>query len=197
MNAAALLVLLTLAPAQQERRGTPHATTRKEPHTFGLGGTLSISNRGAGGAMRYWIADRVGLDLNLGWHRGYRFSSTTSTSSTFVAAPSMIVLFGKADATKEVNFRPFVGAGLTYLRGGGFNQPITGGSTGVTTTGSLTQRTGGTGEQAFGGIEMTFKEWPSIALSAEVAYYRLPIRLSSGAVADGINYFILFHYYLR
>jgi hypothetical protein len=188
MNAAALMLLLTLAPAQHSPRPAatrPHTT---EPHTFGLGGTLSVSNRGAGGSMRYWISNHVGLDLNMVWNRGLKYNSTPITNSTFIAAPSMIVLFGKADSTRDVNIRPFVGAGLTYMRGGLPYQPI---ST------STAQRAGGTGEQAFAGVEMTFREWPKVALSAEGAYYHLPARSTTGAVIDGVNYFILFHYYLK
>jgi hypothetical protein len=55
----------------------------------------------------------------------------------------------------------------------------------------------GTGMQAFGGAEITFKEADQVALSAELIYYRLPIRLMNINSIDGMNYLIAVHFYLK
>jgi len=54
----------------------------------------------------------------------------------------------------------------------------------------------GTGMHAFGGAEVSFKDAEQIALSAELIYYRLPVRISNYSI-DGLNYLVAVHFYLK
>lgn len=126
------------------------------------------------------------MDLSAGWYRGRTYSPTISTPSTTMVTPSVLILLTKPDPNANVDIRPFVGGGVSYVRGGIVNPLVT-----------QTEVRGGTGMHAFGGVEMTFKELESIAISAELAYFRLPLRFGTGTVIDGMNYFVLFHYYLK
>ena len=139
--------------------------------------------------MRYWPAERVGVDFALAWIRGAQYGPTYS-SSTFLFMPSVLVLLTKQDPNADVDIRPFVGGGISYVRGGVIAAP-------TSTFQTSLVRGGGTGMQTFGGVEMSFKEMDSITISAEVTYYRLPIHILTANVIDGVNYFIVFHFYLK
>src|SRR3990170_3473836 len=52
----------------QGERGAPR-TPPKAPHTFGLGGSMAVTSRGGGGNFRYFMNDRAGFSVNIGWYR--------------------------------------------------------------------------------------------------------------------------------
>jgi outer membrane protein W len=96
----------------------------------------------------------------------------------------------KPDETKDVDIRPYVGAGMSYVstsrpRTTAFGEPPT------------LQRFSGTGGQVFGGIEMTFKEADWITISAEGIYYKMPVHFVNSAVIGGFNYLMAIHFYLK
>ncbi len=173
--------------AVAQRAATPAPTER--PHQFGIGGSLTASTRGAAGDVRYWFNDHFGVNMTAGWYRSYYQTTTGDRPTTTHASPSVIYMFGKPNYSREVDIRPFVGGGLSYLRS---RRPIV-----APTGGTRISEASGTGMHAFGGAEMTFKEAEQIALSGELIYYRLPVRLSNTTSMDGLNYLIAVHFYLK
>ncbi|HYN10444.1 MAG TPA: outer membrane beta-barrel protein [Vicinamibacterales bacterium] len=173
--------------AQRATSTTPQQTER--PHQFGIGGSVTASTRGAAGDVRYWFSDHIGLNMTAGWYRSYYETSNGQRPSAIHASPSIIYLIGKPNYTREVDIRPFVGGGPSYLRA---RRPV------VSPTGNiLMSEASGTGMHAFGGAEITFKEAEQVALSAELIYYRLPVRLSNRSSLDGLNYLVAVHFYLK
>jgi hypothetical protein len=169
------------ASASPQRSG-PQGLTGSRPHRFGLGGTIGVSNRGAAGAMRYWFGQREGIDFTAGYYR-HRLTPTLTASSTQVM-PSVLVMFTEPDPSRDVDVRPYAGGGVNYARL----------LSGTPATGAGTSATGG---QIFGGVEMTFAEAESLAISAETGYYRQPVRLTSAPYADGVDFRIFVHMYLN
>ena len=179
---------LAASPQVQDPRSVPSRTDR--PHTIGLGGTIGVSNRGAGGGFRYWFGDRVGVDFQAAWYRGYQRATsqgTVNSGNSFQVLPSFLVNFKKPDPNADIDVRPYVGGGVNYLQTSSPTAPLA----------SVDQRTSGVGGQAFGGVELTFKDAPNMTVSAEGVYYQLPIRTASAQLIGGFNYLIAFHYYLK
>ena len=164
----------------------------ERPHTFGLGGQLGISNRGAGASTRLFFGERLGVNLNASWHKHPSFttSSGTYSGSTFTTFPSFIFLLTKPDSTKDVDLRPYVGAGASYVSTTRPRIIVPGGPI-------TTQRTSGTGGQAFGGMEMTFSEADWMTISAEAIYFKLPASFVNRALVGGFNYLLAIHLYLK
>src|SRR5262245_11974360 len=73
--------------------GPRKPSSTEAPHTFGLGGTMGMGSRGAGGSFRLFATKQLGLDMNIGWYRPT--IGSTSQGSTFVAAPSLIYMLTK------------------------------------------------------------------------------------------------------
>ncbi len=160
----------------------------ERPHTVGLGSQVSVSNRGAGGGGRFWFGERLGFNINASWYRPRYTVSGAQPGSTFGVFPSFILMLTKPDPTRDIDVRPYVGGGISYISG---SQRVT--SSGATAF----ARTSGTGGQAFGGVELTFKEADWMTVSAEGIYYRLPVRIVNSSVVDGFNYLLAFHFYLK
>ena len=171
---------LTEAVSASPQRSGPQGLTGSRPHRFGLGGTIGVSNRGAAGAMRYWFGQRVGIDFTAGYYR-HRLTPTL-TASSMQMMPSVLVMFTEPDPTRDVDLRPYAGGGVNYAR---------------VLSGTSSTRTSATGGQVFGGVEMTFAEAESLAISAETGYYRQPVRLTSAPYADGVDFRIFVHMYLN
>lgn len=191
MSIAALVVVSALlagpAPADAQRdRG--RAPTGTRPHTIGVGGAMTVSNRGAGGGLRYWFGERVGVNLTANYYRGgLRQTGGSRSGSTFAAVPSIIVMLTGPHPAREVDIRPYVGGGVNYVR-----------SSATTTTGTsaLTRRSG-TGGQVFGGVEMTFRDADWMTISAEGIYYSLPVSYVDASTIGGFNYVLAFHFYVK
>lgn len=173
----------------QRGEGPDRRKPGKRPHTVGVGGQVTISNRGAGGGFRYFFGERVGVNFSAGWYQnGSRYTSNTQQGSTFAALPSVLVMLTKPNKTRDVDIRPYVGGGLNYVRS---STPV---QTRTTTT--LQQRSG-TGGQVFGGVEMTFRDADMVTISAEGIYYSLPVNYVNSSVVNGFNYLLAFHFYLK
>jgi hypothetical protein len=191
----------TIAYDDQQPRQNPltpssNTQTQSQTHQFGLGAAITMTNRGAGASMRYWFGEHVGVSMDTTWYRGgnYRsYSPTTGTTTSrslgdsFQAAPAMMVLFGQANPKQVVSLRPYVGGGFSYSTV----------SSTVRTSSAIGQRGSGFGQQAFGGIEMSFADYPSLTISNEFTYYRLPSTSTTSSTIDGLNYLVAVHFYLK
>jgi len=191
----------TVAYEDQQPRQNPltpasSAQTQSATHQFGLGAAITMTNRGAGGSVRYWFGEHVGVAADATWYHGgsyQSYSPTTgvrtsrSSGNSFQTAPSVMYMFGQADMKKTVTLRPYVGGGFSYS---------TVGST-ITTTSVIGQRASGFGQQAFGGVEMSFADYPSLTISNEFTYYRLPSSSVTSPTIDGLNYLVAVHFYLK
>ena len=173
----------------QTERGQKRSSDRN--HTFGIGGQLGVSNRGAGAGTRFFFGDHLGVNLQASWYKnGNRYTvAGTNQGSTFAALPSFIYMLTKPDSTREVDLRPYVGGGINYVS---TSRPAT-----SLAGNSATQRYNGVGGQAFGGVEMTFKDTDWMTISAEGIYYKLPINYVNAATVGGFNYLLGFHFYLK
>jgi outer membrane protein W len=173
------------AQGQDDPAGTPASTDR--PHQIGLGG---FGGSGGGVSFRYFLNDRVGVDANVGWSgMGVPGSRTTSGSggTTFRVAPSAVFMMTKSHALADLDVRPYIGGGINYAQTPSSIQTV---STGLA-------RTSGVGMQVFGGVEFSFASARSIAVSAQVAYYRLAVQPVNLITTSGTDFYVLFHYYMK
>ena len=181
---------------QQQRQQQPDQRDRgagERPHSVGVGGQMTMGSGGGGGGIRYFLSERLGVNFIVGVARGPRYDtpSRTDSSSTFYAMPSAILMLSRPDPTRDVDLRPYVGGGITYVRATSALPVTAPGST------STTYRRSGVGAQAFGGVEITFREADFITISAEGMYYKLPVSYINASVIDGFNYALMFHFYLK
>jgi outer membrane protein W len=176
------------APQTQDPGGQPSHTT--PPHRIGIGAQMNASTNGASGGTRYWFGDRLGVDLNAGWYRSSFTTVNNNRPSTFAVTPSAMYRFGKTNATDDMQVRPFVGAGVSYETTSGY-------STSLQRT-NLATRQSGMGEQAFAGLELTFKQYDSLAISAEGLYRHLPVGvLNTARDIGGFDWVLGLHYYIK
>jgi outer membrane protein W len=193
------VVRLTTAPpavsfdAAQQRATVATSAAPSQAHRLGFGGSLAVSNYGVGGSTRYWFSKHVGLSMAGGWYRprqyGYStYSTRTSSSSTVTASPSLMVTFNSTDPNREVSLRPYLGVGVSYMHA--TSQPSQ--TTGVTAgTYSSTTPVG------LGGVELFLRDHPSLTLSVDGTYYRLPSQFVNRANVNGLNFQVSAHFYLK
>ena len=183
-NGPSIIARFDTGQLEQERE---RRTSGERPHTIGLGGQMGVSNRGGGGGVRYFFGNRLGTSVEVAWYRP-RYSAT-ATGSTFAVLPSFIFMLTDPDPARDVDIRPYVGGGVNYVRG---SRPV------VTVAGQTTTlRRSGIGGQAFGGVELTFREADFLTISVEATYYRLPVTYVNANVVGGFNYVLAFHFDLR
>jgi hypothetical protein len=166
----------------QDDPGTPSSSTDK-PHQMGLGG---FGGSGGGPSFRYFFGEQIGIDVTGGWYRPMTNGASGGTS--FQVSPSMVVMLNKSNQLADVDLRPYVGGGVIYM-----SSPTPVG----TRTTSTVVRQNGWGTQAFGGVEITFASAPSLAISAEAIYHKLPVQSYSVNVSSGLDFYLLFHYYMK
>jgi outer membrane protein W len=173
-------------PRSQGESGTPSTSTDR-PHEVGFGG---FGGSGGGASFRYFMNERVGVDMNVGWSLpsmgGSRNTTNGSGGGTFRAASSGMFMLTKSHQLADLDVRPYVGGGLNYAVSPSNIQSAAG-----------QLRTSGVGMQAFGGAEFSFASARSIAISAEVAYYRLAVQPVNLITTSGTDFYVLFHYYLK
>jgi outer membrane protein W len=177
----------TPSSTQAGEEGT-RSTPTERPHEIGLGGSMGMSSRGGGGAFRYFFGDQLGFNANIGWYRPTTRTGSGSQGSTFIAAPSMVYMLNKSHQLADVDVRPYVGGGLNYTNS---SAPI------QTSTSNISSRNSGLGMQVFGGVELTFQDAKSIAISAEVAHYQMAVNSFASGLSQGTNFYLLFHFYLK
>jgi hypothetical protein len=151
------------------------------PHQFGIGGALGASigrvSR-VGGSMRYWFSERVGLEMNASWvHNGF----STPSENFVYAMPSLLVTLTPVKSIGRVDLRPYAGGGPNLVHASGPAGEVVG--------------TGGMGMQAFGGVEVTFKDANQLAISVETRYTHAPVTAIN--LRNGTYSLIEVHYYLR
>src|SRR5262249_731216 len=105
------------------------------------------------------------------------------------AAPSLMWLLTKPNQTRDVNLRPYLGGGINYVSS---SAPVV-----ASTRTTVTPTTSGTGMQAFGGVEMSFKATPQFAITLEAAYFHLPEGFAGTGYIGGMNYLLGFRYYVK
>jgi len=169
--------------------GNPSPPTER-PHEIGLGGSMGMGTRGGGGAFRYFFADKFGFNANIGWYRPMTQNGSSGQGSTFVAAPSFVYMLTKSSPLADLDVRPYVGGGLNYSN---TSTPIQTRSQ----TSNVSTSTSGWGAQEFGGVELTFQDAKSIAISAEVAHYQMAVSNFSSGLSQGTNFYLMFHFYLK
>lgn len=177
-------------PAGQPQTGRPEdpRSTGERPHTLGVGGSMMVSSRGASGGFRYFFSERVGINLAAGWSpNGMR----SSLGSTTIVVPSVMVMLTKPHDTGQIDIRPYVGGGVTYIYSSGANLPTIAPGT------STAYQNHGTGVQVFGGAEISFSDMKRFTISAEGTYYTVPANFVSTPNAGGFNYAVAFHIYLK
>ncbi len=189
-----LVTTSLLAPALSAEQARPvpppTSTPSSAPHTFSVGGSIVAGSNGATGGFSYWFTDQVGVSMSVGYYRlpNY-YTSTGSSGSTFQAAPSLMWLLTKPNQTRDVNFRPYLGGGINYVSS---SAPVV-----ASTRTTVTPTTSGTGMQAFGGVEMSFKDTPAFAITMEAAYFHLPEGFAGTGYIGGMNYLLGFRYYVK
>lgn len=183
-------VLIAPAPTPDQARPVPPPPSTSAPHTLSVGGSIVAGSNGATGGFSYWFNQQVGVDMSVGYYRlpNY-YSSTGSSGYTFQAAPSVMWLLTKPNQTRDVNLRPYVGGGINYVSS---SQPVT-----LSTRSTTAATSSGMGMQAFGGVEMSFKDTPQFALTIEGAYFHLPEGFAGTGYIGGMNYLIGVRFYLR
>ena len=192
MALAPLLFVTTLmlapaaAPDEQRPVPPPPPPSSSALHTLSFGGSIVAGSNGAAGSVNYWFTQQVGVQMSVAYYTLPNYYSTGSNGSTFQVAPSVMVLLTKPNQTRDVNFRPYVGGGINYVSS---SQPNNIHAVGATTS--------GTGGQAFGGVEMSFKDTPNLAVTFEAAYFHLPSGFVGTGYIGGMNYLLGVHFYVK
>ena len=171
------------APQQGQSREPGRAPIDERPHQVGIGPAISASNRGLGGATRFFFSDRIGVDFSAAWSRP---QNRNTTGSIFHATPSFLYMLRRQNDLADLDVRPYVGGGFSYIN-----------SSYRTTLLPESGRTSGIGGQAFVGAELTFKDAPWVTISVEGRYYRLPVRVVNANMIDGMNMVMLFHFFVN
>ncbi len=167
-------------PQQQGERAAP---PDERPHRMGIGPALTAGSGGAGASMRMFFNDRIGVDFTAGWSSP---RTPNMTGSTFYVTPSFHFMLKRSDDLASVDIRPYVGGGFNYVRSS--YRPV---------TTPYTEAASGIGGQVYGGAEITFEGAQWVTISAEGRYYSLPVRTVNANMIDGMNFVMMFHFYLR
>jgi len=176
------------SPSQRRGEGEQDDQWGERPHRFGVGGSLLVSNRGASGGVRYWFGDRLGVNFTAGWYTsGGGSNPVNGTTSSMVVIPSVLFMLTKPNETRQMDVRPYVGGGLNYSHAYGA-VPVG--------RNPKQQNMSGTGYQAFGGVEVTFRDMDMMTLSGEGVYYVMPSTYVNSAAASGFTYVFAVHFYL-
>jgi hypothetical protein len=168
----------------QSEQGQPGGGER--PHEIGVGGSLVVSNQGASGGFRYFFSERLGVNVMAGWASAGRYS--TGSSSAFVM-PSFMYMITPPNNLREVDLRPYVGGGPTWVHSSA-SAAMRPGMTANATANNW-------GMQAFGGVEMSFRSAKAMTISAEGIYYNVPSNISTSTNFSGFDWAVAFHFYLK
>ena len=183
------------AQRQQPREGRQQSSQEEgrppmsidRPHTIGFGGQVAISNTGVGAGTRFFFTKNLGVNLNAFWYNASPTSYGAAQGSTYGAVPSFMFMLTQP-STRDVEIRPYVGGGMSYISS---SRPVT------TANVSATERFTGVGGQAFGGVELTFREMQFMTISAEGIYYKLPVAMVNTSMMDGMNWLMAVHFFVK
>jgi hypothetical protein len=187
---------VSFAADQQRATIGPLPAKFSPARTFGLGGSLMVSNTGIFGSTRYFFNSHLGAGISAGWMRPrtiYRTYYTANqnpilTSSTVSASPIVVYSFNETDSNREVSLRPFVTAGAGYLHASRPEGQLPG-PNGYSYT--------AVSKYASFGSEIFFRDHPNFALSAEAIYYDIPKNFLNRYYVDGMNFQISASFYLK
>jgi hypothetical protein len=168
-------VWLSVAPAASP-------SNNNQPHGLGFGGMLGTGPLGSGLGVR-WFAGYVGLDTRLLLSRAVTTNGFGGGFS-FEIAPSVIVMLTKPNPDRAIEFRPYAGAGVNYVRAG----------TNAVRTGSPVS---GQGAQFFGGVEAQIRQAESMALGFEILYNKRSNALEAAGVPSGTTGIVSFVIYVK
>ena len=217
MTVPVLLLTLAIAPPQQDvrvpsppqttvarfdvgstdqQRRSPDENERpsgERPHQIGIGAQMGLSSQGGGGAFRMFMTQQIGVNFSASYYPGTRYNTPSGVvqGSTFAVMPSVMYMITKANNLRDVDIRPYVGAGLNYVHASGRPVPTT------IPGGVSFESESGIGGQILGGAEMTFRSADYITISFEGTYYRLPVTYQNASLRDGFQYALAFHFYLK
>lgn len=152
------------------------ASPPSDGRTFGLGiggGGLSL---GFGPSARYWMSDKVGVEVQASFYSRDVFGRKHNQTAI---SPSLLVRFGSDGNAGDIKFRPYFGGGLTLWS---FSR----GYSDAYNDSSVTLG-------AFVGGEAIFRKWPRFAASGSIGYYTTPESLGFGGLYTTIG----FHYYFK
>lgn len=194
MVLAPLLLVTTMmaapgAPPEQVRAVPPPPPSTTTQSGFAIGGGIVAGSNGVTGGVQYWFGPRVAMDLSVGYYRLPNYYTTGSSASTFQVAPSVVVMLTPPNQSRDVDFRPYVGGGISYVTSSAGTSP--------TTAPGTVPVTSGMGSQAFGGVEMSFKDTPQLGVTFEISYYHLPAGFVGNGYIGGVNYLLGVHFYLK
>jgi len=146
---------------------------------------MGFGTGGGGLSFRFFFNDQLGLNVAGGWSH----SPNSNQGYTAYVAPSMVYMLTKSKKLADIDVRPYVGGGLNFSNSSA--APV------QTTRTNVSGGTSGLGMQVYGGVEVTFQDVKSLAISAEVTHYQLAASGYSTAAMQGTNFLMMFHYYMN
>lgn len=181
---AASLSVASVSGAPDAQRGSSSrsSSNNNQPHGLGFGGMLGTGPLGSGLGIR-WFAGYVGLDARLLLSRAVTANGFGGGFS-FEIAPSVIVMLTKPNPDRAIEFRPYTGAGVNYVRAG----------TNAVSSGSPVS---GQGAQFFGGVEAQIRQAESMALGFEILYNKRSNALEAAGVPSGTTGIVSFVIYVK
>ena len=173
-------------PQQRVEDPGKSPTPTERPHSVGLGG---FGGSGAGVSFRFFPWAQVGFDVDVAFSGSGngRYTNGPSNGTTFRVAPSTVVMFTKTHPLWDIDLRPYAGVGFNYT----YTSQV------YNRTSTTQLQNSGVGMQAYGGTEITFAGADMIAISAQVAYYRLPVQPVNLLSTSGTDFYLMFHYYMK
>ena len=169
------------AQSVDPNEGAPSAPTERQ-HEAGVG--MGFGTGGGGLSFRFFFNDRLGVNLAGGWAH----APNSSQGYTAYVAPSVVYMLTKSKKLADIDVRPYVGGGLNFSNS---SAPV------QTTRTNVSSGSSGLGMQVYGGVEVTFQDVKSLAISAEVTHYELAATGYSTATMQGTNFLMMFHYYMK
>jgi hypothetical protein len=181
----AVFPLALVQPAPAAAQQDPNAPAPiPEFHRFDIGGSMAASTRGAGGSVRVWLTKNIATSLAAAYYRQPSVGGVPSASA-FQLTPSVIVMLAPAQAGADLYVRPYVGGGVNYTH---LSSALNNANLPANA-----RTSGGMGMQAFGGAEIGGQQLGKMTISAEMAYYRLPVSFSNSPALDGVQFILGLH----
>ncbi len=140
------------------------AVPQTQPHAVGVGVNMGTSGGNGMGAFRFWPSHVVGIEVAGGWSPAFQAtpsivgSAPLRVQSGAYAATSVVVMLKAPNPAHNIDFRPYVGGGMNYVR---YNN--------ATPAGSLLSLSG-MGGQGFGGVEVGFQGANHLTIDTEMRY---------------------------
>ena len=134
------------------------------PHAVGVGVNMGTTAGNGMGSFRFWPSRLVGIEVAGGWSPSFQATpalvgaAPVHVASGAYAATSVVLMLKAPNPANAIDFRPYVGGGMNYVR---YNN--------VTPAGSLLSLSGA-GGQGFGGVEVGFQSANHLTIDTEMRY---------------------------